>query len=84
MEHKEIEERPTWCSCNESTRHLIWLVDWAGLSADKRTWEPAEALTAVALFKAYNKDRAIHWRSLAQAKCERKADRWARVALGDL
>ena len=84
MEHKEIEERPMWCTCGENVKHLTWMVDWTGLAVDARTWEPAEALTAVELFKAYNRAKKLHWRALAQARCERKADRRARVALEKL
>ena len=84
LEHKEIEERPVWCTCNEGVRHLTWLIDWAGLGPDMRTWEPAESLTAVTLFKDFNRQKGLHWRALAQARCERKADRRASAALKEI
>ena len=65
-------------------RHLTWLIDWAGLGPDMRTWEPAESLTAVTLFKDFNRQKGLHWRVLAQARCERKADRRASAALKEI
>ena len=79
--HRELGDRPAWCSCRVGAKHLQWHISWDGLTEDKDNWEPAEPMMSVPVFKEYNETVKLWEHAKLQARCERKADKAARKVL---